>query len=174
MRTRTIASALCLLLVAPATLSAAAATRTASPQPIYAAFSLIKNGNLRRERCGSYSVTYGTYTGRSASPDPRLAGAVRYVGRIAVQRGGSTGIATGTISIRDGGGRTRTRAGVTGVVTQGGVVNGLVSGSVRAPAARLLANVTMVFDERLGFAAVRLGLESGANTAVAYSPLPRC
>jgi hypothetical protein len=66
------------------------------------------------------------------------------------------------------------RSTVSGVITQRSAVNGLVTGSLVNPAARLLANVTMVFDEELGFAAVRLGLESGQNSAIAYPAIPKC
>lgn len=161
--------------ILPVSLAAAAARRPHdSPQPIYAAFSLVKQGKLRTQRCGTYSVTTGTYTGRSASPDARLAGAVRYVGRVAVQKGGPTGVAGGTLTIHDDRGRRRMRASVNGVLTQGAVVNGLVAGTLLAPNALLLANVTIVYDDRLSFAVFRLGLESGQNTAVAYPRVPNC
>jgi hypothetical protein len=158
----------------PTGLSAAVARPKASPQPIYAAFSLLKQGKLTMRRCGNYSVTTGTYSGRSSSPDPRLAGSVTYTGRIAFQPGGTTGVASGTLTIRDSGRNVRMRATVTGVITERSAVNGVVTGSLMNPAARLLANVTMIFDEELGFAHVLLGLESGKNSAIAYPAIPRC
>ena len=169
-----IAAVVVLFLALPTGLSAAVARTNASPQPIYAAFSLLKQGKLTTTRCGGYVVTSGTYSGRSASPDPRLAGSVTYVGRISFHPGGTTGVARGTLTIRDSARSVRMRSTVTGVITQRSVVNGLVTGSLTNPAARLLANVTMVFDDELGFAAVRLGLESGQNSAIAYSAIPKC
>ena len=169
-----IAAVVMLALVVPSALSAAVGRPKASPQPIYAAFSLLKQGKLTTKRCGGFVITSGTYRGRSASPDPRLAGVVNYTGRISFHPGGSTGIASGTLTIRDAAGKQRMRSTVSGVITQRSVVNGLVTGSLVSPAARLLANVTMVFDDELGFAAVRLGLESGQNSAIAYPAIPKC
>jgi hypothetical protein len=163
-----------LLLALPSGLSAAVARTEASPQPIYAAFSLLKLGKLSSRRCGGYSITTGTYTGRSSSPDARLAGAVTYTGRIALHPGGSTGVATGTLTIRDSARAVRMRASVNGVITERSEVNGNVVGSVFNPTARLLANLTMVFDDQLSFAAVRLGLETGKNSAIAYPAIPTC
>ena len=169
-----IAAASVLVLALPAGLSAAVARTEASPQPIYAAFSLLKKGKLTLKRCGGYSITTGTYSGRSSSPDARLAGSVTYTGRIALHPGGSTGVATGTLTIRDSARRVRTRATVNGVITERSEVNGNVVGTVYDPTARLLANLTMVFDDQLGFAAVRLGLETGKNSAIAYPAIPTC
>lgn len=163
-----------LLLVTPVGLTAATSAPSQGPQPIYSAFSLIKSGKLSQRRCGSYTVIRGTYTGRAASGDPRLAGNVTFVARIALMRGNETGIASGTVTVRDSRRRVRMRATISGVVTQRTVVNGLVSGTLMIPSSLILANVTMVFDDELGFAAVRLGLESGANSAVAYPAVPNC
>ena len=169
-----IAAMVVLLLALPSTLTAAVARTEASPQPIYAAFSLLKQGKLSLKRCGGYSITTGTYAGRSSSPDARLAGAVTYTGRISLHPGGTTGVATGTLTIRDSARRVRMRASVNGVITERSEVNGNVVGTVYDPTARLLANLTMVFDDQLSFAAVRLGLETGKNSAIAYPAIPKC
>ena len=170
-----IATASVLVLALPAGLGAAAVTQTqATPQPIYAAFSLLKQGKLSSKRCGSYSITTGTYTGRSSSPDARLAGSVTYTGRIALHPGGTTGVATGTLTIRDSARRVRMRSTVNGVITERSEVNGNVVGSVYDPTARLLANLTMTFDDQLSFAAVRLGLDTGKNSGIAYPTIPKC
>jgi hypothetical protein len=66
------------------------------------------------------------------------------------------------------------RSNLRGVVTARTTVNGVVMGSVSRPAARLMANVTIVFDDVLRFGAVSLGLESGANSGVAYPAVPNC
>jgi hypothetical protein len=162
-------AAVLLTLLVPAGLSSAKPVATqANAQPIYAAFSILKQGKLRQRRCGQYRVTTGTYTGRTTSPDPRLAGEATYVAELAINSGGSTGVARGTMTIRDSRGATRMRSKVRGVITNGGTVNGVVMGTLFGPPALLLANLTMVFDDRLGFAAVRLGLEGGANSAIAY------
>ena len=174
MHVRAALAVLALLIGLPVGVGAAARAQSAGPQPIYSAFSLIKRGNLSVVRCGPYRITRGTYTGRAASTDPRMAGAVTYAGQIARTPNGSYGIATGHLVIRDSRRRIRTRARVTGVFSQGHVVNGIVSGALMRPAARLRANVTIVFDDVLGFAVFRLGLESGANTGVAYPAVPKC
>lgn len=164
-----------LLLALPAGLSAAVRRPDEGPQPIYAAFSLIQQGKLTTKRCGGYLVTGGTYSGRSASPDPRLAGVVTYTGWVAFHpAAGTTGVARGTLTIRDGSRVVRMRSTVVGVVTERSAVNGFVSGTLVGPAARLLANVTMVFDDELSFAAVRLGFETGKNSAIAYLAVPKC
>lgn len=154
-----------------------AATPSASsfgPQPIYAAVSLSKAGKLTTRRCGAYRIFSATYTGRSASGDPRLAGVVTYVGRVSLTSASTSGIASGTMTVKDPRGRVRMRATVMGVVTQSSVVNGLVFGSLINPNALLRANVTIVFDDKLNNGEVRLGLESGANSAVAYPAVPKC
>ena len=166
--------ALGLLVAAPVGLSASARSVAAGPQPIYSAFSLFKTGKLTIRRCGAYSVTSGTYTGRSASGDPRLAGVVAYTGRVALTRESTSGVAFGTMTVKDARGRVRMRGNVSGVVTRSSTVNGLVSGKLMIPAALLLGNLTMVFDDELGFAAVRLGFEEGLNSAVAYPAVPKC
>lgn len=164
------------LLVTPVGVSALLRSAQTSPQPIYAGFTLLKTGKLSTRRCGAYVVTTGTYTGRSSTPDPRLAGVVTFVARIAQGRESAYGIATGTMTVRDARSRVRMRATVTGVLIKTSIstINGLVSGTLIDPAGRLLANVTMVFDDELGFGVVRLGMESGANSGVAYPPVPKC
>ena len=169
-----IAAMVVLLLALPSALTAAVGRTEASPQPIYAAFSLLKQGKLTTKRCGGYVITTGTYAGRSSSPDARLAGAVTFTGRISLHPGGTTGVATGTLTIRDSARRVRMRASVNGVITERSEVNGNVVGTVYDPTARLLANLTMVFDDQLSFAAVRLGLETGKNSAIAYPAIPKC
>ncbi len=173
MRNRVTVIALLVALALPAGLAAATAQLSQGPQPIYAAFSLIKEGKGRTQRCGEYTITTATYTGTSVSPDPRLAGPAVYSSRISALKGKPTGVATGTLTIRNSG-RVRLRANLTGVMTQGIVVNGIAAGTLSAPTAMLMANVTIVFDDRQSVAVFRLGLESGANTAVAYPPVPRC
>jgi hypothetical protein len=169
-----IAAAVAAVFALPAGLAAATAeVSTQSPQPIYAAFSLVKKGILRHQRCGVYRVTTGTYTGTSFSPDPRMAGSVTYFGRVLALPSGPTGLASGTLTIRNGK-RVRMRATVSGVFTNRAVVNGMVNGALFAPNARLRANVTMIYDDALAFIVFRLGLESGANTAVAYPAVPKC
>ena len=169
-----IAAAFAAVFALPAGLAAATSqVTTQSPQPIYAAFSLVKQGKLRQQRCGVYRVTSGTYTGTSFSPDPRMAGAVTYVGRVSALPSGATGVASGTITIRNGN-RVRMRSKVVGVFTNRAVVNGMVNGSLFAPNALIRANVTMIYDDALSFIVFRLGLESGANTAVAYPAVPKC
>jgi hypothetical protein len=169
-----VAAAGLLVLALPTGLGAALARTEASPQPIYAAFSLLKQGKLTTKRCGGYLITTGTYAGRSSSPDARLAGAVTFTGRIALHPGGTTGVATGTLTVRDSARKVRMRASVNGVITERSEVNGNVVGTVYDPTARLLANLTMVFDDQLSFAAVRLGLETGKNSAIAYPAIPKC
>lgn len=170
-----IPAAIAVLLALPAGLSAAASRINAqSPQPIYAAINLvIKQGTLRQQRCGAYQILTGTYRGPSSSPDPRLAGIATYVGRVWLMRSSQTGVASGTFTFRNNG-KVRGRATVNGVITQRSVVNGLVNGRLADPNAQLRANTTLIYDDEFSFIVVRLGLESGANSGVAYPPVPRC
>ena len=161
------------MLVAFVGVGAAAPLQSRGPQPIFTGFALVKRGTLTTVRCGPYRITRGTYTGRATSPDPRVAGNVTYTGQVARAERGSYGVATGGLVIRDARGRVRMRGGLTGVFNEL-TVNGLIAGRLFAPNARLLANVTLVFDDELGFAAVRLGMESGANTGIAYPAVPKC
>jgi hypothetical protein len=173
LKTITIAAALSLSI--PSGLGAAApAQLSASAEPIYAAAAILANKRPVVRRCAGYTVTTAIYSGTSNSPDPRMAGRMSFAGRIAVNTGGTSGVASGQFVIRDRANRIRMKANLRGVVTSRTTVNGLVMGSVSRPTARLTANVTIVFDEVLRFGAVRLGTESGANSAVAYPPVPNC
>lgn len=166
-------TAAALALLIPSGLGAATAAASAA-EPIYAAFAMVAKGKLTTKRCGGYLVTSGRYTGASTSPDARMAGNVTFAGRVAVNAGGSSGVATGQFVIRDRRNRIRMRANLLGVVTNKVVVNGVVTGGLMRPSAKLMANITIVFDEVLRFGAVRLGLESGLNTGVAYPAVPNC
>jgi len=170
---RPVITAAALMLLIPGALSAATAG-AASAQPIYAAFAMVANGKLTTKRCGGYTITSGAYGGNSTSPDQRMAGRVAFAGRVAVNSSGSSGVATGQFVIRDRQRRIRMRANLRGVVTNKVVVNGIVTGTLSRPQGLLMANVTIVFDEVLRFGAVRLGLESGLNSGVAYPPVPNC
>jgi hypothetical protein len=170
-----IAIAGALVLALPAGLSAAASrvVLQQSPQPIYAAISLVKEGTLRRQRCGEYQILRATYRGPSNSPDPRLGGIATYTGRISLMPNGTTGIASGVFTFRNNG-RVRARATVNGVITQRSVVNGMVNGKLVDPNAQIRANATLIYDDAFSFIVVRLGLESGANSGIAYPAVPRC
>jgi hypothetical protein len=155
----------------------AAATPTAEvpgPEPIYSAFTLVKQGLGRTQRCGRYQISTATYAGTAISPDARMAGTTRYTSRIAAIKGRPSGISSGTLEIRDERGRLRHRTRLMGVLTQGTVVNGLVSGNLYGPDQMILANVTIHFDDQRFRATFRIGLEGGANTGVAYPAGPRC
>jgi hypothetical protein len=165
--------ALSLVLILVTGVAAAAPARENGPGVIYAAASILNKGKLTTKRCGPYVVTSGLYTGASASPDPRLAGTATLQLKIAVDPDTGLGFTRGTLRIRDRRGSLRLASTVAGVNSQKGVVNGIVTGTLYGPSALLLANVTFVFNENLTFAAVRLGLEDGRNSAVAYSPLSR-
>jgi hypothetical protein len=166
-------AAIALLLALPAGLGAASKLTQQSPQPIYAAISLVKQGALRRQRCGGYQVFTATYRGPSNSPDPRLGGIATYVGRVSLMQSSSTGIASGVFTFRNNG-RVRARGTVHGVITQRSVVNGMVNGKLISPNAQIRANATLIYDDEFSFVVVRLGLESGANSGVAYPAVPKC
>jgi hypothetical protein len=59
-------------------------------------------------------------------------------------------------------------------VSEVDVANGIFSGSVFSPRARMLANATLVFNDTYTFAAVRLGVEAGKNSGVVYPTLDGC
>jgi hypothetical protein len=152
--------------------AAAAPKRETRPGVIYAAFSILPKGKLVTKRCGPYTVTSGTYTAVSASPDARMAGTATFVGRIAIDPRTTLGFTRGTLKIRDRRRALRLTATVAGV-NSNQAMNGIVTGTLFGPSALLLANVTIQFNENFTFGAVRLGLEDGRNSAVAYSPLSR-
>jgi hypothetical protein len=170
---RSIIIAAGMLLLVPSGLTAAASRSVATAQPIYAAFAVAAPRRPQPQRCGVYEIFRATYTGNSTSPDARLAGSIVLTGRIVVNASGTTGIANGTIVIRDARRIVRFRGTMRGVLTERSTVNGLVTGTVFRPTALLLANVTIVFDEVLRFGFVQFGLESGRNSAVAYPTVPR-
>jgi hypothetical protein len=153
--------------------AAASPKRAGGPGVIYAAVSILPNGKLATKRCGPYVVTSGTYTGASTSPDPRLAGTATLVGKIAVDPTTGLGFMRGTLRIRDRSKVLRLSSTMAGVNSNKVTVNGIVTGTLYRPSALLLANVTIQFNENFTFGAVRLGLEDGRNSAVAYSPLSR-
>lgn len=153
--------------------AAASPRRADGPGVIYAAFNILIKGKLSTKRCGEYTVMSGTYTGASASPDARLAGTATVQAKIAIDPDTGLGFTRGSLRIRDRRGVLRLSAAISGVNSQRSTVNGIISGSVFQPNALVLANVTMVFNENFTFAPVRLGLEEGRNSAVAYQPLAR-
>jgi hypothetical protein len=154
-------------------IAAASPEREVGPGVIYAAFSILPSGKLATKRCGPYVVTSGTYKGTSTSPDPRLAGTATIVGRIAVDPTTGLGFTRGTLKIRDRRKVLRLNSTIAGVNSNKVTMNGIVSGTLYRPSALMLANVTIQFNENFTFGAVRLGLEDGRNSAVAYSPLSR-
>ncbi len=151
---------------------AAGSAENPGAQSIYSAFSILARGKPTSHACGAFRVTTATLTGTATSPDPRLAGVATLETRIAVNPKTGYGWAVGALTVRSHG-SPRLHAGLVGVVSDQNVVNGLVTGKVFSPPARLLANVSIVFNENFSFAAVRLGVESGKNSAVAY-PGGRC
>ena len=153
--------------------AAAAPSREVGPGVIYAAFSLIPDGRLAIKRCGPYTVWAGTYRASSVSADARLAGTATFAGRIAIDPRTELGFTRGTLRVRDRRRVLRLNATIAGVNSNRSTMNGIVVGSLFRPNALLLANVTIQFNENFTFGAVRLGLEDGRNSAVAYSPLPR-
>jgi hypothetical protein len=175
MRKRVPTVAILLAPLLPAGVAAATpAADVKGPEPIYSAFTLVKAAPGRTQRCGRYQITTATYAGTAVSPDARMAGTARYTSRLVAIKGRPTGIGSGTLTIRDSRGRLRHRTTLTGVLSQGGVVNGLVSGNVYGPNELILANVTIHFDDQLFRATFRIGLADGANTGVAYPAVPRC
>jgi hypothetical protein len=169
------AGTLAFLVLAALPAGAAPSQISANAQPVYFATSLfLQRGTRRDRRCGPYRVTTATYVGTTITPEPRLQGNASYRGRIAINNGGTHGVATGTFTIRDGRGTVRMRSTVRGVVSFQQVFNGVFLGSLFRPSALMTGNVTMDFNDNLTFAAVRFGMEAGANTAVSYPRVPRC
>jgi hypothetical protein len=151
---------------------AAGSAQNPGAQSVYSAFSVLARGKPTTRECEGFRVTTATLTGTATSPDPRLAGVAKLQTKIAVNPKTGYGWAVGALTVRSGRAQ-RLHAGLVGVVSDQNVVNGLVTGRVFSPPARLLANVSIVFNENFSFAAVRLGVESGKNSAVAYPGL-RC
>jgi hypothetical protein len=167
MRT-TVATALAFLVVT----GLAAGARVNGAQSVYAAFPLTATSGPKTRRCGSMIVTRGTYTGLATSPDPRLAGRASVTLEIGVNPATGYGYARGPMTIKARS-VTRLRGFLTGVVSNRNVINGIVTGTLTGPKALLIGNLSLVFNENFTFAAMRLGVESGQNSAVAYNT-PRC
>jgi hypothetical protein len=161
-----------LALLVPTGLAAASRLGTGA-QSIYAAFPLVSQGAPKRHRCSATIVTKATYKGSSTSPDPRLAGRATLTAELGVNPATGYGYANGTLVLRDARKHVRLTGKLVGVVSQATTVNGIVSGRIMSPNALLIANLTIVFNENYTFAAVRMGVESGSNSAVAYLA-PRC
>ena len=160
------------MLVAAA-VQAASSQSPGGAQSVYSAFSLLARGKPTTATCRGYRITRVTYVGAATSPEPRLAGTASFRARIAVNPRTGYGVATGllTISVR---GTNRLRASFAGVVSDQEVANGIFSGSVYSPRARVLSNATLVFNESYTFAAVRMGVEAGKNSGVVYPTLDGC
>jgi hypothetical protein len=170
------AGAVAFLVLAALPAGAAPTQISASAQPVYFASTItLKKGSRRDRRCGPYRVTTATYVGQTITPEPRLQGELTYQARLVVNNGGTHGIATGTFTVRDGRRAVRMRSTMRGVVGFQQVVNGVLMGSMFRPNAQMIANATLDFNDNLTFAAIRFGMESGANSAVSYPRVPpRC
>ena len=169
------ACALGFLVLAALPAGAAPSQISANAQPVYFAASLfLQKGTRRDRRCLPYRVTTATYVGTTITPEPRLQGQASYRARIAINNGGTHGVATGTFTIRDGRDIVRMRSTVRGVISFQQVFNGVFLGTLFRPNALMTGNATMDFNDNLTFAAVRFGMESGANSAVSYPRVPRC
>jgi hypothetical protein len=126
-------------------------------------------------QCRGYVVTKARYTGRSTSPHPRLQGTVTLNAQFATNARRRDGFATGQFTIRDSRRRVRARATLQAVISRGTEVNGILTGRLMNPGARLLANVSLFFHSaEFTFAIFNLGINQGPNSAVAYSPLRSC
>lgn len=152
----------------------AATKRNQVARSVYAAFSLVSRAKPTTTRCGTYVVTRTTLAGVATSPEPRLGGRARLTSKLSLNPGTGYGLATGTLTIRSTSGRLRLRGTLQGVISNSNVVNGIIAGTFFEPKTFLLANVTLVFNETFSFVAVRLGIESGQNSAVAYPVFRAC
>jgi hypothetical protein len=167
------AVALAFLVLAAVPTGAAPVKVTRNAQPVFFAATLnLQKGTRRDRRCGPYRVTTATYVGQTFSAEPRLAGQGRYRAKLAINLGGTHGVATGTFTIRNGG--LRMRATVRGVITFTQAVNGLLLGTLFRPTELMIMNLSMTYNGNLTFAAVRAGMEQGQNTGVSYQRVPNC
>jgi hypothetical protein len=169
------AGALAFGVLAAVPAGAAPTQLSANAQPVYFASSLfLQRGTRRDRRCGPYRITTATYVGTTITPEPRLQGTLTYRARLVINNGGTHGIATGTFTVRNGRGVVGMRSTMRGVVGFQQVVNGVLMGNLFRPNALMIANVTLDFNDNLTFAAVRFGMEDGANSAVSYPRPPKC
>jgi hypothetical protein len=170
------AGALGFLVLAALPAGAAPIEVTRNAQPVFFAASLnLQKGTRRDRRCSPYRVTTATYVGQTFSSEPRLAGQATYRARLAINTGGTHGVATGTFTIRNGRSTLRMRSTVRGVITFQEVVNGVFMGTLFRPTELMIMNVTMDFNDILTGAVVRAGMEQGQNTGVSYQRVPpRC
>ena len=119
-------------------------------------------------------ITTGTYTGRSSSPDVRAGRAVTFTGRISRFAQAHDRCDHWHADDPRQCPRYADARIVNGVITERFEVTATSGEQFTTPTARLLANLTMVFDDPALFAAVGLKLETGKNSAIAYPAIPKC
>jgi hypothetical protein len=162
-------------LVAGTGAAAGSAKQRALASPIYSGSFLNATANPIVRQCGGYTVTSSRLEGPSTSPYPRLQGRVTLTARFAITGASRTGFANGQLRIRDRRGRLKARAKFEAVIYRGLTVNGIVTGRLMRPSARLIANVSLFFSSVAYTGGIfNLGLNQAQNSAVAYSPLPKC
>jgi hypothetical protein len=163
----------CALALSTVTGVAAGSARKATrADTVFTAGTIKARHPVTRAKCGRYTVVRGTFAGRVASPDPRLAGTTLFKGKIVVARDG-TGIATGPFTIRDEKQKLLMKTNLRALVVTGASLRGMLVGKVFGPNRSFLATTTISFDPQFTLAGVRIGLGIAENAAVTYAPLPK-
>jgi len=165
--------AACVLVLSTATgIAAASGRRSSASALVYSAASLTARHPVNVRRCDGYTVTRGTFAGRSISIDKRLAGTMVFTGKITSRSG--AGVVKGTLTVRDSKQRLRMKGSYRGLVVNGASLRGLVTGTLYRPKESLIGTGSISFDPRFNSAGVRIGVDSFLNAAVTYGPLPKC
>lgn len=143
----------------------------ASTKPVTATFAATSVPDRKTETCtgadGSYEITHAKYTGTSTSADRRLNGTIELHVTSVYNTTKNLGRLDAKVHVRSAAGADKAEGNLHAVNTRG-QLQGLLSGSVHDPAARLLANVSAAFTSTGGFTSGQLGTGTAANTAIVY------
>lgn len=116
---------------------------------------------------GTYEITSATYTGTSASADPRLNGLARIRVESVFNTTTKVGWLTGKLSVRGATGGELAEASLA-AVNVNGQLNGSLSGRVHRPEAKLLASFSSAFSSAGGLTGGQLGGGSTTGAAIAF------
>lgn len=154
--------------------AAGSANQRVLARPIYTGGGLNAVTQPRPTNCGGYVVTRVRYSGILTTPHSRLDGRVTLAMRFVTDAARRNGFATGQLEIRSGR-RLKAKGNLRAVISQGVNVNGILTGRLMRPRGLLIANVSLLLvgTNYIG-AQLNVGLSQTRNSAVAYSPLPKC
>ena len=165
------------LLALVVTAGVAIAAGTATTRQVSATFTAAPDEDNKRRICtgtdGTYHIDRGVYRGTITGSDPRLTGEIVIRARSVVNVTTGYGFTRGTVVLRDPTtNQVKGTARLEAVNTQRGKLDGFLTGRVRDPRARLLANFTATFNAQGTSLPGQIGLDAPVpptNSAVLFS-----